>query len=119
MEHVVLERHVQRIGDFDADIQHQQFIQLPEFFYARIEAALVGQFHDQIRFAFPFIEGINVDDVGVIQLGAGPGFADEIVEGIRFQEDFLLGQLHGDKAFQHGVPRAVYRGHAAGADLGP
>jgi hypothetical protein len=42
-----------------------------QFLDARVEAAPVGQFHHQILLqTFPFVEGVDVDDVGVVEPGA-------------------------------------------------
>ncbi len=99
MDQIVLERQVERGGDLDADVQHRQFVHANLLFDARVEAAAVGQFHDEIAQAFPFVERVNVDDVRVVEPGAGAGFAVKT-----FQCGGILEQIPFSSA---SPPRAV------------
>ena len=82
-----------------------------------VEAAAVGEFHDEVALVFPFIEGVDVDDVGVVEAGAGAGFAVEAFEGLGVLEELLFHEFDGDLAFEGGVPGAVDDAHAAGGDF--
>ena len=57
--------------------RHFEFGDALLLFDAGVEAAAVGQFHHQIALAIQFVEGVDVNDVGVVERGAGAGFADK------------------------------------------
>ena len=117
MQQVMLQCSIQSSGDLDAHIEHLQFRQRMELGDAVIQAALVSDFHDEVTFAIPFVKCVDVDDVRVVQLGAGASFKVETLEHLRIVEKFLLHQLHRNEPFQCGVPRAIDHAHAAGSDL--
>ena len=79
----MLQRHVQRGGDFDANVEHLQFGKHPQFVNARVKAAMVGQFHDEITLAFPFVERVDVDDVRVVEPRARARLAEKTFQRLR------------------------------------
>src|SRR3954468_6510415 len=82
MQKIVFESQVESAGYFITDIQHFELGKALLFFNACIEAAAVGQFHHQVALAFKFVEGINVNDVGVIQGSDGSGFPIETFKSL-------------------------------------
>src|SRR3954470_6785649 len=83
MEQIVLERHVERAGDFDADIQHVQLRKALLPFDSRIKAPPIGQFHDQVTLAIEFVESVDVNNISVIERGARASLAIKALEGYR------------------------------------
>ena len=106
MEEFVLERGGEGGANLDADIQHVQFRHPALGFDAAVEAAVVGQFHDQVGLAVEFIEAVNMNDVGVVERGAGAGFAIKGLQDGRVGRHFPLHHFQGDLALQLHV-RAV------------
>src|SRR5262249_21842675 len=80
-------------------------------------AAAVGQFHDQVSLSIELVEGVNVNDVGMVEGGAGAGFAVEAGESNRVAFKFLAHQFDRDQALQDGVEGAVNFAVAAGGDF--
>ena len=116
VEQIVFERHVERGGDFDADVEHVEFRQHAQFFDARVQAAPVGQFHDQVTLAFRLVKGVDMNDVRVIEPGTGAGLPVETFQRIRIFQQLLLHQFHRHQAFQRRVPGAIDVAHAAGTN---
>jgi hypothetical protein len=83
---------------------------------ARIQTAVVGQFHDQIGLPVVFVESVNVDDVGVIQSRTRAGFTIEILHRQLVIHHLLFDQFHRDHALEHGVESAIHGTVAAGRD---
>ena len=116
---IVLERQVKRGGDFDADVEHVQFLQQAQFLDARVQAAVIGQLHHEILLALPFIEGVNVDDVRMVEPGTGAGFTIKTFQGLLIVEQLLPHQLHRHHALQGRIPGTIDRAHAARTDDAP
>ncbi len=66
VEEFVFEGEVEGGGDFDADIEDVEFWDAAFVFDAAVEGASVGEFHDEVAEAAPFIERIDVDDIGMV-----------------------------------------------------
>jgi hypothetical protein len=77
---------------------------------------MVGQLHDEVRPAFVFVESVNVDDIGVVERSACPGFAIEAVHYLFVIRDLLLHELHGNLTSEVYIEGAVNDSHAAGGD---
>ena len=93
-----------------------QFGDASLFFDATIQAAMIGEFHDEVSLPFKLIERIDVDDVGVIHPSASAGFSVETIHLRGIIHLLLLDQLHGDETFQHRVERAIDDAVTAGRD---
>jgi hypothetical protein len=78
-----------------------------------IQAAVIGQFHDEVGPAFIFIEGIDMDDVGMVERRPCPGFAVEAIHYLFVISHFLFHELHGDFAREVHIEGAVNNAHAA------
>ena len=74
---------------------------------ARIETAPVRQLHDQVTLPFKLIERVDVDDVGVIERGAGARFTVETLQSHRVVLQLFPHQLDRHQAFQNGVKRPI------------
>ena len=58
-----------------------------------------------------------MDDVRVVEPGAGARLARETLQRLLVVNQILFHQLHRHHAFQHHVPCAVDRAHATGGDF--
>ena len=63
------------------------------------------------------VKGEDVDDVGVVDLGAGPGLHGEVVHGGRIFGKLAPHQLHSHLATEGGIPGAIDRTHTARGNL--
>lgn len=105
MEELLFQRAIEGRGHLDADIQHVEFVHAAFFFDAVVEAAGVGEFHHEELLLVHFVEGVDVDDVGVIEAGGRTGFAIERLHRTRVFRHLLLHQLHRHQPLQHRVER--------------
>ena len=108
MEQFVLKGGGEGGADFDADIQHIQFRHPALGFDAAVQAALVGQFHDQVGLAVEFVEAVNMNDVGVVEGGAGAGFAIKGLQDGRRRPPFRASSFSGRPGAANSRP-APYR----------
>ena len=84
---------------------------------ASVKTAVVGQFHHKVSLALELVEYVNMNDVGVIKRGAGPGLTIESIESSGVVLDFLAHEFDRDEAFQDSVPGAIDFALAAGGNL--
>ena len=109
---------MERGGDFDADVQHIEFRQFGFLFDSIVQAAVVGQFHDQIRLAVKLIEHVDMDDVGMVKGGAGPRLAVKTFQNLFVFGHFALEQLDRHLPLQHHIQGAIDGAHSSrGNDL--
>jgi len=81
--------------------------------------AVIGQLHHEILLALPFVKGVNVNDVRMVEPGTGAGFAIKIFQGLLIVEQFLPHQLYRHHALQGRVPGTIDGAHAARTDDAP
>ena len=74
MQQVVFQRSIQCRGNFDPDIEHDQFRDLTLLVNVTIETTRAGQFHHKVQLVVVFAEMIQVDDVRVVQLSHRSSF---------------------------------------------
>ncbi len=67
VQEIVLQGRGEGGGGLDADVQHVQLRDRAIVLDARVQAALVGQFHDEVRLPFKLIEAVNMNDICVVQ----------------------------------------------------
>ena len=83
-------------GMGDADIEHLELGAKALLLDSTVEAAMIREFHYEVRPALKFVEGIDVDDVGVIERSPCPRFAIEAVHHLFVIGHFLFHELHRD-----------------------
>ena len=113
VQEIVLEGHVEGGGDLDADVQHFQLRNAGLLLDLGVETAAVRQFHHEIPLPLPLVERVDVNDVRVVERGAGARFAIKIVERLLVAQQLFLHQLHRHHSSQRGVHRAIHGSHAA------
>ena len=117
VQEVVLEGEVESRSDLDSDIQHLKFIQPLVTVDALIQAAAIGQLHYQVALTVKIIEGIDVNDIRMIEGSAGPRLADEAFQSDGIVLQFLPHQFHGHHPLQHGVVSAIDFSMPAGGNF--
>src|SRR5258705_13903548 len=106
MKKFVLESRIQSGSDLNPDIESIEFRELSLLFNPSVEAAVIGQFHGEIRAVLEDIERINVDNVSVVQGGAGASFPVKTIDHLLVFGHFALQQFYGDLALEHQIERA-------------
>ncbi len=112
-----LERTLQPARDGDADLDAFQFGDLGALGDAVIERTTGDELDHHIIDALMLTEGVNLDDVRMIQGGGDLGFAQEGVEELFVADQLRLQDFHRDGAVQRHVAAEVNGAHAAGAEL--
>ena len=70
---------------------------------------MIGEFHHEVGLTFVFIEGIDVDDVRVVQAGQARGLRDKILHRKGILHLLLLDEFHGHQPFQDRIEGAIDR----------
>ena len=117
MQQTPLEGCLQGASHLDSDVQHVElrkgFLRLDP----AVQTPSISNLHRQESQALVVVEGEDVDDVGVIDLGAGPGLHGEVVHGGRIFGKLAPHQLYSHLATEGGIPGAIDRTHTARGDL--
>jgi hypothetical protein len=81
------------------------------------EGLAVEQLHGQERHAVVLSGVVDGADVGVVQAGGGAGLVAEAIEGVLIEERGVRQELEGGLTVKASVLGAIYRAHAAAAQL--
>jgi hypothetical protein len=116
VEQPVFQGGVEGGRHLDANIEDLQLGQPAIPLNAIVQAAAVRQFHDQETLVLVFLEGVNVDDIRMIQGSRRTGLAGKTLQRLGVVQEFLLHQLHGHFALEGQIESAEDRAHAPGGD---
>jgi len=108
-------RGVQRVGDFDADVEQAVHFEGTAV-HGVLQRGAVEKFHGDEGFAVFFADIVDGADAGMVQRGGGLRFALEASEGLLVARNFGGKKFQRDEAVQARVFRFVNHAHAAAAE---
>ena len=109
-------RGVERVGDFDAEIEQRFHIEGPAG-NAVLQRHAVEKFHDDEGASIVLADFVDGADIGMIQRGSGAGFAAETFERLRIADEIFGKKFKGDEAAEFGVLGFVDDTHASAAEF--
>ena len=107
---------IERIGNFDGDIEHSLDFERPPGNDVLQRRALQIFHHDE-RTSIVLADFVDGADVGMIQRGSRARFAAEAFERLRILGHFIGQKLQSDETAQPGVFGLVNYAHAAAAEF--
>ena len=109
-------RRVQRIGNFDSQIEQQLHIERP----ARnpmLQRDAFQKFHRDERVAVLLADFVDGADVGMVQRGSGAGLAAETLQSLRIARNIFRQEFQSNEAAEFGIFRFVNNAHAPAAQF--
>lgn len=100
-------------GDLEGDGENFVFREGPVFGHGPLEALAFEEFHDEVEPAVCAADGVNFDDVGMVDLGGEPGFVFEGEDAGFVVAVFLVEDLDGDFAAEKLIPAGENDAHAS------
>ena len=116
MKQIVLQSGLQGGGYFDSDVENIQLREITFFFDPAVEAAMIGELHNEVLPLFESIKRIDMNDVRVIEGSAGTGFTIEAFNHLFVLGHFAFEQFYCDLALEHRVEGAIHGRHSAGGN---
>ena len=109
-------RRVQRVGNFDSQVEQQLHVQRTPG-NTVLQRHALQEFHGDEGMAVLLADFVYGADVGMIQRGSRASFAAEAFEGLRVARDVFRQEFQRDEAAEFGVFRFVNYTHASAAQF--
>ena len=116
MEEIALESGLESRGDSNPDIEHVEFGHHAVAQNPAVEAAVIGELKHDVRAAGVFVEGINVDDAGVVERGGRARLAVKAFHHLLVVGHLPFEHLDGDHALELAVEGPINSPHSTRSD---
>ena len=113
VDDVAIVRVSERFGDFSQNATHLYGWHWTVLLQAHAEVVALDVRHDEVDEIVALFDGVDRNDVRVIQLGRGLGFAQESLTNVGAEAQLRRQHFDRDLALQPFVTRAVHDAHAA------
>ena len=107
---------LEAVGDVHADLHDQRLVERLRLGDHLVEVLAADELHHDVGLALLLAEGVDLGDVGVVELGGGLRLAAEGGEELRRVAEAPQHHLDGDDAGERLVVGAVDAAHAAAAE---